>query len=156
MFLPEKNVNRGTYKWAVILCGYLAAWRSLKVAKGALKSTLYLQGSKLQVSAVESTCATEFVPACMGQNQCVKLRALAFEMTGRYIATELLPDNQSAMGKLNRRAGGHIWLSLKWLAVHQHNLERMLVRTCVMTMPTAHTVVDILTTTLCRIVHEMV
>jgi hypothetical protein len=84
----------------VILCGYLAAWGSLRVANRALKSALYLQGAKLHVNAVESTYAAESIAACMGENECMKLRVLAFEMTGTYIATELMIDNHSAVGKL--------------------------------------------------------
>ena len=57
-------------------------------------------GSKLQATAAK------FVAACMGENACMKLKDLVFEMTGKEIETELLVDNQSAVGKLIRPAGG--------------------------------------------------
>ena len=57
---------RSTSGWAVQLYGCLNTW-----------------GSKLQATAVESTCAAEFVAACMGENACMKLKDLIFEMTGK-------------------------------------------------------------------------
>jgi hypothetical protein len=54
--------QRSTSGWTVLLRGYLVVW-----------------GSKLQATAVESTCAAEFVTACMGENACMKLRDLLFE-----------------------------------------------------------------------------
>jgi hypothetical protein len=97
-------------------------------------------GSKLQATANESTCT--------------KLRDLLFKMTSKYVSTELLVDNQSAVGKLDRPAGaprGNTWLDLKWRVVHQCHMEK-LVR--IRYIPTAEQVVDILTKVLSPIVHE--
>ena len=59
-----------------------------------------------RATAVESTYVAEFVAACMGEIACINLKDLVFEMTGKEIETELLVDNQSAVGKLIRPAGG--------------------------------------------------
>lgn len=126
--------KRSTSGWAVHWCGCLVAW-----------------GSKLQATAVESTCAAEFVAACMGENAAMKLKDLIFEMTGEQVAAELLVDNQSAVGKLLRPAGGNMWLDLKWRVVHQRHMDK-LVR--IRYVPTAHQVADILTKSLTPLVHE--
>jgi hypothetical protein len=126
--------KRSTSGWAVLLHGCLVAW-----------------GSKLQATAVESTCAAEFVAACMGENACMKLRDLLYEMTGTYVSTELLVDNQSAVGKLNRPAGGNMWLDLKWRVVHQRHMDN-LVR--IRYIPTAEQVADIFTKSLSPVIHE--
>jgi hypothetical protein len=105
----------------------------------------------LQANAVESMCAADFVVACMGKNACMKLRDLLFEMTGTYVSTEVLVDNQSAVGKLNRPAGGDMWLDLKWRVVHQPNMEE-LVR--IHYIPTAAREADIFTKRLSPIIHE--
>ena len=126
--------KRSTSGWAVHMYGCLVAW-----------------GSKLQATAVESTCAAEFVAACMGENACMKLKDLVFEMTGKEIETELLVDNQSAVGKLIRPAGGNMWLDLKWRVVHQRHKDK-LVR--IRYVPTTEQVADILTKSLTPQVHE--
>ena len=72
----------------------------------------------------------------------MKLKDLVFEMTGKEIETELLVDNQSAVGKLIRPAGGNMWLDLKWRVVHQRHKDK-LVR--IRYVPTTEQVADILT-----------
>ena len=108
-------------------------------------------GSKLRATAVESTCAAEFVAACMGENACMKLKDLMFEMTGKEIDAELLVDNQSAVGKLIRPAGGNMWLDLKWRVMHQRHMDK-LVR--IRYVPTSEQVAVILTKSLTPKVHE--
>jgi hypothetical protein len=107
----------------------------------------------MQATAVESTRTAEFVAACMGEDACMKFRDLLFEITGAYVCTELLVDNQSAVGKLNRPAGGNMWLDLKCRVVHQRHMEN-LVR--IRYLPTAEQVAHILTKILSSIVHERV
>lgn len=86
--------KRSTAGWAVQMNGSLVAW-----------------GSKSQAPAVESTCAAQFVAACMGENACMKLKDVMFEMTGKEIDAELLVDSQSAVGKPIRPAEGNTWFS---------------------------------------------
>lgn len=100
--------KRSTSGWVVVLHGCVVAW-----------------GSKLQPTAVESTCAAEFVAACMGENSALCLKDLLFEMTGEQVSAELLVDNQSAVSKLNRPAGGNMWLDLKWRVVHQRHVSKL-------------------------------
>ena len=126
--------KRSTSGWAVQIYGSLVAW-----------------GSKLQATAVESTCAAEFVAACMGENACMKLKDLMFEITGKEIDAELLVDNQSAVGKLIRPAGGNMWLDLKWRVMHQRHMDK-LVR--IRYVPTSEQVAVILTKSLTPKVHE--
>ena len=71
--------KRSTSGWAVHLYGSLVAW-----------------GSKLQATAVESTCAAEFVAACVGENATMKMKDLIFEMTGKAIHAEMLSYERSA------------------------------------------------------------
>lgn len=99
--------KRSTSGWVVQVHGSTVAW-----------------GSKLQPTAVESTCAAEFIAACMGENAAMCLKDLLFEMTGKQVSAELLVDNQSAVGKLNRPAGGNMWLDLKWRVVHQRHVDK--------------------------------
>ena len=72
-------------------------------------------------------------------------------MTGKEIETELLVDNQSAVGKLIRPGGGNMWLDLKWRVVHQRHKDK-LVR--IRYVPTTEQVADILTKSLTPQVHE--
>jgi hypothetical protein len=81
----------------------------------------------------------------------MKLRDLIFEMTGKYVSTELLVDNQSAVGKLNRPAGGNMWLDLKWRVVNQRLIDKLVGIHCI---PTAEQVADIVTKSLSPLVHE--
>jgi hypothetical protein len=81
----------------------------------------------------------------------MKFRDLLFEMTGKYVSTELLVDNQSAVGKLNRPAGGNMWLDLKWRVVHQRHMDK-LVR--IRYIPTAEQVADVFTKSLRPIIRE--
>ena len=101
--------KRSTSGWAVSLYGCLVAW-----------------GSRLQATAVESTCAAEFVAACMAKNATMKMKDLISEMTGKASDAELLADNQSAVGKLLRPAGGNMWLDLKWRVVHQRHMDKLM------------------------------
>jgi hypothetical protein len=100
--------KRRTSGWIVQVYGCTVAW-----------------GSKLQPTAVESTCAAEFVAACMGENSVMCLKDLLFEMTGIQVDAELFVDNQSAVGKLIRPAGGNMWLDLKWRVVHQRHMDKL-------------------------------
>jgi hypothetical protein len=85
--------KRSKSGWIVQVYGCTVAW-----------------GSKLQPIAVESTCAAEFVAACMGENSVMCLKDLLFERTGIQVDAELFVDNQSAVGKLMCPAGGNMWL----------------------------------------------
>jgi transposase InsO family protein len=125
---------RSTSGWAVMMYGCLVAW-----------------GSKLQATAVESTCAAEFVAACMGENATMKLKDLLFEMTGEAVTAELLVDNQSAVGKLNRPAGGNMWLALKWRVLHQRHMHKVI---AIRYVPTAEQLGDIFTKSLTPVMHE--
>jgi hypothetical protein len=75
-------------------------------------------GSKLQATAVKSTCAAEFVATCIGKNSAMSLKDLLFETIGKVIAAELLVDNQNAVEKLTRPSGPNMWLDLTWRVVH--------------------------------------
>ena len=108
-------------------------------------------GSKLQATAVESTCAGEYIPACVGENATIRMKDLMYEMTGEGIDAEPLVDNQSAVGKLLRPAGGNVWLDLKWRVVHQRHMDK-LVR--IRYLPTTEQVADILTKSLTPLLHE--
>ena len=90
-----------------------------------LYGSLVAWGSKPQATAVESTCAAEFVPACVGENATIRMKDLMYGMTGKAIDAELLVDNQSAGGKLRRPAGGNMWLDLKWRVVHQRHMDKL-------------------------------
>lgn len=125
---------RSTSGWAVMLHGCPVAW-----------------GSKLQTTAVESTCAAEFIAACMGENAVMKLRDLMYEMTGQEVPADLLVDNQSAVGKLNRPAGGNMWLDLKWRVVHQRHKDNF---ARIRYIPTAEQVADIFTKSLTPMLHD--
>jgi hypothetical protein len=126
--------KRSTSGWVVQLYGCTVAW-----------------GSKLQATAVESTCAAEFVAACMGENSAMSLKDLLFEMTGKEIAAELLVDNQSAVGKLTRPSGGNMWLDLKWRVVHQRHADKLM---CIRYVPTVEQKADIFTKSLTPANHE--
>ena len=125
---------RSTSGWAVQLYGCLIT-----------------SGSKLQATAVESTCAAELVAACMGENACMKLKDIIFEMTGRLVSAELLVDNQSALGKLNHPAGGNMWLDLNWRVVHQRHMDKLI---CIRYIPTAEQVAATFTKSLTPIKHK--
>lgn len=126
--------KRSTSGWVVQIHGCTVAW-----------------GSKLQPTAVESTCAAEFVAACMGENAAMSLKDLLFEMTGSQVDCELLVDNQSAVGKLRRPAGGNMWLDLKWRVVHQRHIEKLI---SINYIPTAEQKSDIFTKSLTPAKHE--
>lgn len=126
--------KRSTSGWVVQVHGCIVAW-----------------GSKLQATAVESTCAAEFVAACMGENSAMCLKDLLFEMTGNDAAAELLVDNQSAVGKLQRPAGGNMWLDLKWRVVHQRHKDKLI---RIGFIPTTEQKADVFTKCLTPAVHE--
>jgi hypothetical protein len=126
--------KRSTSGWVVQVFGSTVAW-----------------GSKLQPTAVESTCAAEFVAACMGENAALCLRDLIFEMTGKQTDVELLVDNQSAVAKLNRPAGGNMWLDLKWRVVHQRHMDKII---SIRYIPTTGQKADVFTKSLTPAKHE--
>lgn len=126
--------KRSTSGWVVQVFGSTVAW-----------------GSKLQPTAVESTCAAEFVAACMGENAALCLRDLIFEMTGKQTDVELLVDNQSAVAKLNRPAGGNMWLDLKWRVVHQRHMDKII---SIRYIPTTEQKADVFTKSLTPAKHE--
>lgn len=126
--------RRSTSGWVIQIHGCTVAW-----------------GSKLQTTAVESTCAAEFIAACMGENAAMTLKDLLYEMTGTELKTELLVDNQSAVSKLQRPAGGNMWLDLKWRIVHQRHMDKLV---CIRYIPTTKQKADIFTKSLTPILHE--
>lgn len=125
---------RSTSGWVVQVFGCTVAW-----------------GSKLQPTPVESTCAAEFVAACMGENAVMGLKDLLFEMTGKTVDAELLVDNQSAVGKLIRPAGGNMWLDLKWRVVHQRHVDKLV---SIRYIPTTEQKADVFTKCLTPAKHE--
>ena len=82
---------------------------------------------------------------------CMKLKDLIFEMTGKQVSAELLVDNQSAVGKLNRPVGGNMWLDLKWRVLHQRHMDKLI---RIRYIPTAEQVADVFTKSLTPIKHE--
>ena len=104
-------------------------------------------GSKLQATAVESTCAAEFV----AENAATCLKDLLFEMTGNVVDAELCVDNQSAVGKLKKPAGGRMWLDLKWRILHQRHIDKLM---RISFVPTSQQKADVFAKSLTPIMHE--
>jgi hypothetical protein len=69
---PGEDKKRSTSGWIVQVYECTVAW-----------------GYKLQPTAVESTCAAEFMAACTGENSVLCFKDLLFEMTAIRIDAEL-------------------------------------------------------------------